>query len=92
MGVVPRAALLQQISKSDSVARPRLSSLPVVQFVVWLREGNGVMGRVETGMSGAVMQSNHCLVQYKEKNWRENEREGCCEVKSLLIMWGVPTG
>jgi len=65
--VVPRAALLEQIFKSDFVARPRLSSLPVVQFVVWLREGNGVMGRVETGISGAVMQSNNCLVRYKEQ-------------------------
>jgi len=67
VGLVPRAALLEQISKSDSMARPRLSSLPLVQFVVWLREGSGVMGRVEIGMSGAVMQSGHCLVRYKEQ-------------------------
>ena len=75
VGLVSRDALLEQIFKSDCMARPRLSSLPLVQFVVWLREGSGVMSRVETGMSGAVLQSGHSLVRYNEQNWRENERE-----------------
>jgi len=39
--VVPRAALLEQIFKSDTVARPRLSSFALVQAVVWLSEGSG---------------------------------------------------
>ena len=92
VGLEPRAALLEQISKSDPMTRPRLSSLPLVQFIVWLSEGSGVMSRVETGMSGAVMQKGHCLVRYQEQKTGEWMREGCCEVKFLLIMWGVPTG
>ena len=75
VGLVPRAALLEQISKSDSMARPRISSLPLVQFVVWIREGSGVMSRVETGMSGAVIQKGHCLVRYKEQKTGERMRE-----------------
>jgi len=41
--VVHRAALLEQISKTDTVARPRLSSFALVQVVVWLSEGSDVM-------------------------------------------------
>jgi len=41
--VVPMAALLEQVSKSDSVARHSLSSLPLVQVILWGSEGSGVI-------------------------------------------------
>ena len=40
-----RAGLLAQVSKSDSMARHRLSSLPLVQVVIWLSEGSSVTSR-----------------------------------------------
>ena len=43
--MVPRAPLLEQVSKSDSVARPTLSLLVWVQVVVWLSEGSSVVSR-----------------------------------------------
>ena len=41
------AGMLEPVSKSDSVARHRLSSLLLVQVVVWLSEGSSVMSRGE---------------------------------------------
>jgi len=41
----PQGLLLEEISKSDSVAHPTFLSLALLQVVVWLTEGSGVMRR-----------------------------------------------
>jgi hypothetical protein len=84
VGLVPRAALLERISKSDSVARHRLSSLALVQVVVWLSEGSSVMSRdrkerccdAKRLLPGSVRGIG--------------TGESCCEVK--VNLWGVCTG
>jgi hypothetical protein len=87
--VVPKAPLLEQVSKPDSVACPTLSLLVWVQVVVWLSEGSSVMSRerkerycdAKRPLPGSVLGTET----------GERVTVGCCEVKRLLDMWGVPT-
>ena len=81
--------MLEQVSKSDSVARPTLSLLVWVQVVIWLSEGSSVMSRerkerycdAKRPLPGSVLGTET----------GERVTVGCCEVKRLLDMWGVPT-
>jgi hypothetical protein len=92
VGVFPRAALLERVSKSDCEARHRISSLALVPVVVWLSEGRCVMGRYRKKSCYDTKQLVPGSVQGTETGETARERESCCEVKRLLVMWGVPIG
>jgi len=60
----------------------------LVQFMVWLTEGSGVMRRDRKEWCCDAKQALPGSLRGTETG----ERVGCCEVKSLQNMWVFPQG